>query len=349
LNADGVRTLYIEGTVATLHGKVMTIVQMNHPPFVLTLLRAWAALQRATGLPLGFWMRGCCAIADVFAIWLLWRLTRRRRGAWRALLVVAAAPAGIMISGFHGNTDPIMIAFSVAAACLLEMSGPAWLAGLAFGLSCSIKVWPLVLFPTLFLGACTFRRRLEFVAGTAVAAACAALPWFAAAPELILRRTLDYSPVRGWWGISYLAPGAVDASRYVAFACCLIAAICAHRWTSSLLARCAVVTGLFLFLAPGFGPQYLAWILPWTLAAGWRSAAIFQASAGLYLFGMYNTWSLGLPWYFGNAYNLYEHPFPAWVLPSGVVTWSLLLLIVASAWWRHRVSRRGSPDDKQRT
>lgn len=345
LNKSGVKSLYLEGTVATLDGKFMQDVQMNHPPFVVTLLHAWRALRTATGLPLRFWIRAWCAFADLLTVWLLWKLSQRRGGDWRAVFVVAMAPAAIMISGFHGNTDPIMIALAVLAVYLLEVDGSAWLAGIAFGLGCSVKVWPLVLTPVLLFGAGTLKRRVQFSIAMAVTGFCAAMPWLAVDPALIIRRVFDYAPVRGWWGVSYLYPNGVDAARTAVFGCCLAASTYMHQRVRSIIAQCAIVTAIFLFLTPGFGPQYLAWLVPWTVAAGWRSAAIFHAAAGAYLFGVYNTWCLGLPWYFANAYNLHKRMFHPWVYCAAVILWTLMLLIVAVTWRRHRVALVAAPDD----
>jgi len=50
-------------------------------------------------------------------------------GEQRRSLLLAAAPAAIMISGFHGNTDLIMICFVVLAAYCMEKKSPASVAG----------------------------------------------------------------------------------------------------------------------------------------------------------------------------------------------------------------------------
>ncbi len=335
LDKAGVETLYDQGTLANLDGDTIFTVQMNHPPFALTMLRGWQAMQIVTGLPMRFWMRAFCSLADFLVVWLLWNLAERGAEDWRAVMVVAVAPAAVMVSGFHGNTDSIMIALVVTAAYLIETRRPTWLAGAAFGLSCSVKVWPIVLIPVLFL-ALPSRKRLWFVLAAACTGLCAAMPWILTDPELIVRRVFDYSPVQGWWGLSLIWKQSLGVARYAVFVCCLGLAVLMYRRVESVIAQCAIVVAAFLFLAPGFGPQYMAWIVPWTCAAGWRTAAAFNLAAGMFLFGMYNTWSLGMPWYFGNAYNLFKHMFPSWVYPAGIVTWALLPLLAAVVWWRTR-------------
>jgi hypothetical protein len=95
-----------------------------HPPAVLHRLRI---------LGNGFWLRAICALADAGTLVLLWSMFRSRV----PLLIVALSPVSILISGFHGNTDPIMMFFLVAAVFFAERTNASF-AGLAFGLACSV-------------------------------------------------------------------------------------------------------------------------------------------------------------------------------------------------------------------
>src|SRR5260370_4767813 len=104
LQTRGTVVLYAEGTDVTITGEKIGMIQMNHPPFSLNLLTAWGAMEKVTRWPVRFWMRLTCALADLLTVWLLWRLGL---DFW-AIFVLAISPGTIMVSGFHGNTDPIM-------------------------------------------------------------------------------------------------------------------------------------------------------------------------------------------------------------------------------------------------
>lgn len=334
------RTLYLEGTDIVLDGRIVGRMPMNHPPMVLAMLRLAGALRDVTGLRLGFWLRLSCALADLLTLWALYRLFGLESERWRGILLVALAPASIMISGFHGNTDPLMIALVVLAVYLLEKQDAPWRSGVAFGLACSIKVWPLVLAPAFLLSEGPFRRRAAFVASALGTALAVALPWHATGFALMTQRVFGYGSLPGWWGITYLVHGSrVQAAARIAMAACMLAgAAYMYRRVSSLFARCAVLTFLFLFLAPGFGPQYLAWAVPWTAAAGWRSAAAWHVSTGVFLFGMYTAWSAGFPWDFANAH---KYLVPLWTLRVGLVAWAVTGLLIVDVWRRysrHRVA-----------
>ena len=54
-----------------------------------------------------------------------------------------------MVSGFHGNTDPVMVMFLVLAAHMCLKERPI-LAGLFLALSCQIKIVPLLFVPIFF-------------------------------------------------------------------------------------------------------------------------------------------------------------------------------------------------------
>jgi hypothetical protein len=78
-----------------------------HPPFMINLVKLLDVLPASTGLPLEFWFRLPGILADVGSTALVWKILRPLAGArWHPLLVVlyAAAPASLMISGFHGNS-----------------------------------------------------------------------------------------------------------------------------------------------------------------------------------------------------------------------------------------------------
>jgi Glycosyltransferase family 87 len=333
LQERGARTLYLEGTDIVLDGRVVGGMPMNHPPMVLAMLRLGGALRDITGLRLGFWLRLSCALADLLTLWALYRLFGLESERWLGILLVALAPASIMISGFHGNTDPIMIALVVLAVYLLEKRDAPWRSGVAFGLACSIKVWPLVLAPAFLLSEVALRRRAWFLASALGTALALVLPWHAAGFALIAQRVLRYGSLPGWWGITYLVHGshAQAAARIAMIACMLASAAYMYRRVPSLFARCAVLTFLFLFLAPGFGPQYLAWAVPWTAAAGWRSAAAWHVATGVFLFGMYTAWSAGFPWDFANAH---KYLIPLWTFRVGLVAWAVTALLIVDVWRR---------------
>lgn len=100
----------------------------NHPPFIIHFLRL---LSLSAGESFPFWLRLPAILADVGSVFLLVRILPE--ASVSMLVLVAVSPISILVSGFHGNTDPVMIFFVLLGIYLLTV-GRIALAGMAFGM-----------------------------------------------------------------------------------------------------------------------------------------------------------------------------------------------------------------------
>ena len=130
-----------------------------------------------TGLRMEFLVRLPATISDVISAVLVFELLRASRPLREAVvggLIVAVTPILIVISGFHGNTDPAFVMFAMLSFYLLLTGRSATLAGLCFGIALSIKLVPIVVAPLLLIMAWRLgRRRLgAFVLGSGLASCC---------------------------------------------------------------------------------------------------------------------------------------------------------------------------------
>ena len=64
---------------------------------------------------------------------------------------------------------------------------------------------------------------------------------------------------------------------------------------NALFVRAGFIIFLFLSVAPGFGVQYLAWLVPWVVARGVRPTAIFYLAGALFLLAYYTPAGGGFP------------------------------------------------------
>ena len=124
----------------------------NHPPLTAYYLRGIYALTEQRwcqdiGVHFPFLLRLPGIIADFLVVLVLLRMTKMdlHIPTW-ALALFALSPVSLMVSGFHGNTDPVMVLLLVCAVWMSLRSRPM-LAGLFFALSCQIKIVPLLLLP----------------------------------------------------------------------------------------------------------------------------------------------------------------------------------------------------------
>lgn len=316
--ADHLSKIEQYGGLGAYHVRGVFDNPFNSPPFMIHALRALGWLSRATPLPFAFWLRLPCVAADAVSLALGWRLLARLqpgRDLTRPLLCVALSPVAVILSGFHGNTDPLMICLVVCAVWLVERGGRGRLAGLwagaVFGLALSVKVAPLVYAPAFLCYLPTWPRRLKFGAAAAGLWLALASPYVWQEPLTVARAVFGYGSLYGYWGWTYWlahwqaatltyahAPHDVTGphATYAAVGkWLLLGAVWALAyWLNRggrrvpLFLQCGLVTALFLALTPGFGPQYLAWLVPWLGALALGPALVFQLLGGVYLFVSYS-------------------------------------------------------------
>jgi hypothetical protein len=306
------------------------VKDFNHPPPMLYVLRAIHGLSETTGIPFQFWIRLPAILADLGTILVLARVLRPAFPLRTAALVLcAAAPVSVFVSGFHGNTDPLMIFFVVLAIAVLgdgrSEASPrrAAIAGACFGLALDVKVVPLVFGPAILLWLPDWRKRCAFFGAALAVVLITWAPLLLDAPVLVARRVLGYGSTYGLWGISRVIPSD-DLRRYGRiFLVLVVLTVSVHMNRASrkvpLFRQAAVVAFAFLAATPGFGVQYLAWLVPFTVALPLGAAVLFHLASGAFLAVVYtfwcgrpietpdtswlgrNFWRRGLPWDVANA------------------------------------------------
>jgi len=303
----------------------------NHPPFVIHFLKL-VGTSSAAWFP--FWIRLPAILADIGTVLVVTRLIP---GISKRLIVLLALnPVSILISGFHGNTDPVMIFFVVLAVYLLKTSRLNWAAA-AFGMAINIKVVPLLLVPAIlaYIWSRKYARGvLLFVSIAAVVVLALSMPYILSNPLAILKATLGYRGLYGRWGISLLLVGFPMSQigheiiyrvlQLLVIALTLALAVYLNKRKFDLIYQIGLIFFLFFFLTPAHALQYLAWPVPFILALGFWWSLAYYTSAGLYLFLTYYSWSQG-QWYFADS-----HVDPLWTVASymaGVVCWGVCGLI----------------------
>jgi hypothetical protein len=249
------------------------------------------------------------------------------------LVAMALCPVSVFVSGFHGNTDPIMMFLALLSVYLTETERPAIAAGAALGAAVSIKLTPLILLPILALRLRSFRQKAAFVTAAGAVFVIGGLPFVAESPALVLGRVFGYNPQMGPWGLGRLAllfntagrPERLDrvyaALKMLALGATLSASLWMWKWhfRTPLLVQCGLVMSLFLALTPGFGVQYLAWLVPWTVALSLFGMIAFYLVSTAFMFTYYTIGSGGFPWYLANT--LERPPWQGTVVVLGLICW----------------------------
>lgn len=358
IQADGGLALYREGAVPSWQGKTYRIESFNQSPFMIHLLRTWGAASAVSGVPFRVWLRVSGAVADLGMLLLVCGILKAERLPVRSpiLLLLALSPVSILISGFHGNTDPILVFFLVLSIYLIDTGRPVWLAGAAFGMAMNIKVMPIIFLLAILLSLGSLRCRIGFALSAGLVFLAGSMPYLVQDPALVIHSVFGYNPVCGSWGlceIAYLLPGqTVSWYRFVGKPLALSVVLLASLWMhlrapkTTLFQSCGFLAFLLLFAISGFGPQYLSWIVPWWVALPWRSVRWHYVAASIYLIAFYTVWTHG-GWYVAN---MLEHsPIPAGTLPVlmlEAVCWisvGTVVLVYVKEFRRGAVEYRAAP------
>ena len=347
---DGGAALYRDGirTEWCGHPDQRPCPPFNHPPFVIRALEGWALLAEISGLPLRFWLRVTCAVADVGSLVVLARLLRRR---WKE------ARAGVALLWFAASPIAILVFFVLLAIVLVEEGRPAWLAGVALGMAMDVKVLPVLLLPAVLLALDGSRRRIEFCVGAAATFLVGSMPLLLEAPELVVTRVFGYRSQSGSWGLSLLALllgqnphlawlGETYARHGTLLSLGLVLA--ASLWRrplhrpDALFTRAGLVMCLFVAVIPGFGVQYLVWLVPWVVGLGSGPTAAYYIAGTWFLFGYYSATAGAFPWYLANS--LERFAWSAKVLGLGLICW--VVVCVMAFMHARRLAERGGESSR---
>jgi Glycosyltransferase family 87 len=265
----------------------------NHPPFIIHFMRLIAFIATHTGLAFETAFRSVTSLVDVGSAVVLYHLTKRE-GIFRpaAFLLYLLAPATIIISGYHGNTDTVMIFFVLLAALLISKP---WLAGLGFGMALNIKLVPIVFLLAFVLKYDAWRTKLMFLGAIAGVIALGSLPFLLQDPVAIARGVLGYSGFSGRWGLSRalfasLGPSETYqiATRLSAYLLLLYLLYLSWKTTSqSLLNQLGLLAFTFLAFTPAWGTNYMAWLDPFPIVLGVGPSAGYYLISGAMLYYLY--------------------------------------------------------------
>ena len=339
------RLLEQHGLIGLYRGSTI----FNHTPLISAYTVAMYRIAGDNIENFAFLFRLGGIVADTAVVFGLLRMVRMgaKIPTW-ALAIFAASPVSMMVSGFHGNVDPMLAAALFFTG--LALNEKRWfLAGVALAIACNIKVSALIIAPAFGAWALAQSRagavRFTLASGLLTLAGWA---WpLIACPDAFLRNVLGYGGYWGIWGITNLlrATGNPDFAKisYVNLSaaqntiisvlkCVVIGSALGLAWfrrKQDLFVTVAAIWLVFLVFAPGVAAQYLVWPAPFLLLWSERWYAGVTAGCSVFLAAFYTAICNGWPWVLGisTAANT-----PHW-LPWTHVAWvpCVAWLIVAIA------------------
>ena len=203
-----------------------------------------------------------------------------------------------------------MIFLALLSIYAIETKKSPLLAGALMGLAISIKIVPVIFLPAVVLYLPGLRDRIRFVGSLSAAFLVCSLPYILLDPVLMLRTIFTYGSVQGTWGLSritllfdndprfgWIYTSFKSYGKTILIVSVLSISVALHRSRVRLplFAQCGLITALFLFLTPGFGLQYLSWLVPWVVCLTPFAAAAYYTAAGVFMAVVYTHWSGGFP------------------------------------------------------
>jgi hypothetical protein len=330
----------------------------NHPPPMGLLARAVWQIAPWLGMPFGKCFKLFGMFAELATALLLREIWLRRGQPDRAALAFAAygcGLSGILVSGYHGNTDPVYWFLVLLTAYLLQDRSAPLLAGLTLGAALDVKLIPLLAVLPLAATCRTLSAAARFALGGCVALVPFVVPilgFSASERAAFVLNVFGYKSYRENWGIELILRAFVAAfqSSWPPLAARFEALGAAYAQDGSKLllvlttalalwqlrnrrpgldayAIAALSFCLFLVLASGFGVQYLGSVVPLLLARRIRDGFLVASVAGVFSALLYasfvRTWA---PVYSEHNY------FSAGLSPFAFATWWVIAICAIRIW-----------------
>ncbi len=321
------------------------IAQYNHGPGMGWLLVGLNWLEdRGAAFPL--LIRAPSSVADLITGLVVFRLGcfvwSRRQAALVSVLVVWS-PVMVVISGFHGNTDPVFVMFCLSSVYLLARDRPL-AAGVCIGLALCVKLVPVVTLPWLLFvawqrGSPTLTR---YVAGGAIPFVVFWVPvtllrWQEFRDAALGYRGID---VREWGLPALLVKlDLTEAGQFLmdhgAIAQLVVAAgfpfVVARFKQVTPAAGVGLALAVFLCVSTAYGMQYLSWPLAGSYLVIPIVATLYNFAASVFVVVVYSAWNVHQPpWRWDVATGAWFDP-QQWHLMW--LTWASLLLVVILGTW----------------
>jgi len=339
---------------------------MNHPPLSFAVMRGLDRISESTQIAFPDVFRGFQVLCDLLTGMALLFIGRRLGGEGagrRYALFFLLSPGAAFLSAFHCNTDATMTALLISAVAFALYGAPV-AAGATLAVAGGIKIVAFLSVPLFFLYFFG-RARTLFLAAFAVVAAVLFVPAIVAGGPAVVRVVFGYSGGLPYeWGLTgvafaisrnvrsmYEAGEAamqfyVRYGRYFVFAGIGAVLLGAFRkrplWAPSLPHAIAIMHLTLLALAPGFGVQYVQWLIAFLpFALSWRAAIAVNASISLFLFITYTVWSGGWPWWFADVARRSPHRYVAAL--AGYAMWAIVCVALVAAVRRFRAEPRSEP------
>ena len=305
--------------------KIYSLVKIyNHPPLVSWILKLVRFIEIKSQLSFPFLFRLMPILADYMSIFVIWELLRKYKIKNKILicLICIINPINFLVSGFHGNIDPIFIFLTLLTIYFIENNNII-LSGLIYGLSMCVKIVPIILVPVFIFYLKERKDKIIFVLSSSILPVVVFLPYLIIDFHFIIRNIFLYSSLKGIWGLGHILSSIfmnesininirnfsfLIFKLHIAFGLTIffilsliLSKFLIENQKLNLTEGAFLTFSLFLVITPGFGVQYLSWLSLYSVIVFPILGMIYVLLGGVFLYRVYIYWGGGLPPYYANS------------------------------------------------
>jgi hypothetical protein len=280
-----------------------------YPPLWIWIEAGSEWLSRATGASFAVLVKLPVLLADLGIVYLAYRSPARwandAHSAQRASWLFALHPVSVLVTGFHGQFDSVML-FFVLLSLRFQQSNRPDAGALSLSAAIATKSFPVLLLP-FFVLSLDAARAIRYVLLAVVPVALILLPFALSDVGALARELVSYGGVAdfgwigAWRGLRWLATGALarsEASHWpasvVAAKVLFLAVYVAMLWAAATRrlrgSGLQAALGVFLAFLTFYGAisaQYLVWPVPFGALLPGAAFAAYSVVATAALVGFY--------------------------------------------------------------
>ncbi len=189
-------------------------------------------------------------------------------------------PIALFISGFQGQQEGFWLFFIILSYYIIKKFKNIFISAVCTGIALSYKVPAILLVIPLVFTINEWKNRFRYIFIVSCIFIVSLLPEIITSTSALVKQSFLYSSIIGIWGISgivtkLLGVLKVDPKPFISFSSTvlklLLISVLSYFYYVGLKKKenfftiCLNVILLFLILTPGFGPQYLLWLLPFLI------------------------------------------------------------------------------------
>jgi hypothetical protein len=327
------------------------IPYFNHPPLMSWVLLLIRMVETNSGLGFPFLFRLMPIFADFASVFVIWQLLKmyKIKNATVICIICSINPINFLVSGFHGNTDPVYM-FLILVAVYFIKKDNIILSGTIYGLSMCVKIIPVLLFPAFVLCLLGDKPKMKFILFSSIMPVIVFLPYLISDFNSVTKNIIGYNGDPGIWGIGHIfvslfTNDAADigmrelAFKYFHFhiiygKVILFISIVTLLGGLTRKKKLNVLEGVFLtfciFLAltPGFGVQYLSLLSFLAVMVLPVLGSVYLMVGGFFLYRVYSFWGGSVSPYYAYAYQIENCLWVGFEQTLDIILWAVVVLML---------------------